>query len=88
MTKQIVIKGKVQGVFFRKSTKEKAEELNITGTVENEPNGDVLIIATGEEENLTKLESWCKIGPPAAKVNEVNSKIVDDRNFSEFTIQS
>ena len=86
MTKQIIVRGNVQGVFYRKSTAQKAVELNITGTVKNKPNGDVEIIASGTEEQLLELEQWCKIGPPAANVLGLKSTIIEDQYFSSFNI--
>ena len=68
---EIKITGQVQGVFFRQSTKEKADELNIVGWVRNEPDESVLIAAEGEEENLQKLIEWTRVGTKFAKVERV-----------------
>ena len=57
---QVIVQGKVQGVYYRQSTREKAAELGITGTVKNLANGDVEIIATGEDAALTQFTGWCK----------------------------
>ena len=81
MTKKITIKGKVQGVFFRDSTKEKADEINIRGTVENLENGDVFILAQGKKKALAEFIEWCKIGPEKAEVEEVQTEDVEDANF-------
>jgi acylphosphatase len=76
----ILIKGKVQGVYFRQSTKETAQQLGITGTVKNQPDGSVYIQACGNEEKLQQFISWCKEGPSRAVVDQV---IVEDiRLFS------
>lgn len=66
-----VVKGRVQGVFFRQSTMEKAQELGITGWVKNQSNGDVELVACGEEDNLDLLKQWLWKGPPNAHVDEV-----------------
>ena len=87
MTKEIIVKGTVQGVFFRKHTKKEAEKLSVTGTVENEPNGDVRILATGSEDQLKALEDWCESGSPAATVETVTSTVIDDRSFNKFSIK-
>ena len=73
MQKQIVLKiyGKVQGVFFRDSSKKKARELNLSGWVRNESDGTVVIVAEGEEKNLKELIEWCKNGPNHARVDKV-----------------
>ena len=62
----------MQGVFFRQSTKEKADELDIVGWVRNEPDEAVLIIAEGEEENLQKLVDWARVGTEWAKVEKID----------------
>jgi acylphosphatase len=68
----IVISGKVQGVFYRASAKQKAEELGIKGFAQNLPNGNVLIEAEGEESQLKELISWCRQGPPNAHVSNAH----------------
>ena len=65
---QIKIYGRVQGVWFRAGTKEKAEELGLTGWVMNRPNGTVEIHAQGEKSQLENFIVWCRQGTPAAKV--------------------
>ena len=64
--------GRVQGVFFRASTVTEARRLGISGTVRNESNGDVLIHAQGESAELNALIRWCHVGPPLAKVTQVD----------------
>lgn len=68
---EIKVAGQVQGVFFRQSAKEKADELNITGLVRNELDGSVLIVAEGDEGSLQKLVEWAKIGTEWARVEKV-----------------
>lgn len=86
VTYSIVVTGKVQGVFYRQGTKEKATSLGIAGTVKNEADGSVHIIATGDKAMLDELVSWCQQGPPKAKVESVQVKIVPRQAFSSFTI--
>lgn len=81
MTYKIIVEGKVQGVFFRDSTKEKADKLKIRGTVENLDNGTVKIIAQGKEKALDKLVEWCKIGTEKSEVKKVNFKVIPDSDF-------
>ena len=68
------IKGRVQGVFFRAGTQEKARELGLTGWVKNEADGTVILEAEGEEQKLRELIRWCQEGPEYAKIDntEVN----------------
>lgn len=67
----IRVTGTVQGVFFRKHTKETADLLGIKGWVRNERDGSVSIHAEGEEGKLADFISWCNRGPERAKVDKV-----------------
>lgn len=67
----ILVSGKVQGVFYRATTKEVADRLGLTGWVRNLPDGRVEIVAEGEEDALKNLISWCWEGPPLARVDNV-----------------
>jgi len=83
----IRVKGLVQGVFFRAHTKRLADKLGLTGRVKNEDDGSVVIVAEGPEEKLRELLSWCKKGPPGAKVEEVESKWAEATGeWKEFEI--
>ena len=86
-TVSITVTGRVQGVFYRQSTKEKAQEFAITGEVRNNSDGTVSIIATGERDNLDKLISWCHIGPPRAQVVSVVVTDVERREFLGFEVK-
>lgn len=88
MTKHIsiLISGKVQGVFFRASAKDKADELGLKGFVRNQPDGQVYIEAEGDHERLFLLESWCKQGPRRAHVERVEIKEGDLQHFTVFSI--
>ena len=69
--KQIFISGRVQGVFFRDSTRQKANELNLKGGVRNLRDGRVEVLATGEEAVIQSLIKWLEIGPKYAKVSTI-----------------
>lgn len=84
---EITIKGKVQGVFYRASTRDKATELGISGWCMNLDNGDVLIHAEGERVDLNALLLWCKVGPPKAKVDQVLHRETELKNYSGFRIK-
>jgi len=78
--------GKVQGVWFRASTQQKAQELGIEGNVRNRTDGSVWIEAQAEESKLNQLIDWCKSGPPNANVKEC---IINDSSLKStngFTI--
>ncbi len=84
---RMIVFGKVQGVFFRKHTQQKAIELNIIGFVKNQSDQSVLINACGEKENLDTFIDWCKHGPPRANVSHFELNVVIlDRSFISFTI--
>lgn len=68
----ITVHGKVQGVFFRKHTLEKAQSLLLTGYVSNTNNASVAIIAEGPMDDLKALVAWCQKGPPLAEVASVD----------------
>lgn len=79
--------GKVQGVFYRASTKSEAENLNLTGWVKNEPEGTVLVHAEGDDESLRKLAKWCEEGPQFAEVKLVEAWEQPDEGFDSFEIR-
>ena len=78
---RLTIKGKVQGVFFRATAKDIADELGINGWVKNLPDRNVEIKATATEAILQKFIDWCKQGPSKARVDEV---IVEELSAEEF----
>lgn len=83
---KIKVRGKVQGVFFRKSTATKAKELNIAGSVQNQADGSVFIVAQGREENLRLLLQWCESGPPNAEVEKVEFQEGESQAMDDFRI--
>ena len=80
-TVRLIIKGKVQGVFYRATAKDVADLIGVKGSIKNLPNDDVEITATAAEEILQKFIAWCKQGPPKARVDEV---IIEELNPEEF----
>ena len=86
-----IIKGKVQGVMFRDFVKRKAQNLNIVGTVENQSDGSVEVVAVGEKENLQKLLEFLHKGPFLTRIkmqiDRVEEKFYEPtQNFSKFEI--
>lgn len=69
--KQFTVSGKVQGVWFRASTREQALVLGLSGYVRNISDGRVQVEAQGNIDVLDKLEQWLQHGPPMAKVSGV-----------------
>lgn len=81
------IYGKVQGVYFRVSTREKANHLNITGFVRNERDGSVYVEAEGDDESLDEFFNWCKHGPKNASVTEIIKNEGRLKMYSDFEIR-
>jgi acylphosphatase len=65
------VSGRVQRVFFRASTRERARELGVTGYAKNLPDGRVEVLACGEPRSVGQLCEWLSIGPPGAEVTAV-----------------
>ena len=86
--KQLKIRvfGKVQGVWYRQSTKDKAEMLNLRGVVLNEADGSVYIEVRGQETDLDDFVVFCKIGPVKAKVENVILEEMELTDFRGFSI--
>ncbi len=80
------VTGRVQGVFFRDSTREVAESLNIAGHAVNLPNGSVEVRACGSENDIAHLGQWLRKGPRLASVDDVVRKNVDCSSPVGFTV--
>ncbi len=85
-TVHLLIKGKVQGVFFRATAKEKAIELSVTGWVRNTRENAVEAIESGTKINLKLFIDWCKKGPSSAVVSSVEITVVEEKFFDDFFI--
>lgn len=79
--KRIIVTGKVQGVFFRQSTKEQAEKLGLGGWVRNNTDGSVEIAAFGEAAAVSRLVEWSREGSPGAEVEnlEIEPLVYEER---------
>ena len=86
-SKRIIVSGKVQGVWYRKYTHDKASQLGLKGTVQNLENGDVMIEAVGTEEQLNELEEWCWHGSPQSAVTNVISQNREHVDYPDFRIK-
>ena len=83
----LLVIGNVQGVFYRASTLEQAQQLNLTGWVKNLADGSVEVVAEGSRYALEGLVEWCKRGPPTAEVEHVSVRWSKHRNeFKTFLI--
>ena len=85
---RIIVSGRVQGVFFRVSAREEARRLGVEGTVRNLANRDVEIVAEGEDGPVDRLTQWARQGPPAARVDDLQVKILAyEGTMAGFTIR-
>lgn len=75
----LIIKGRVQGVFYRASTRDAAVKLRLKGWVRNMPDGSVEALFEGNEEALGEVLRWCRNGPPGAYVSKIEER------WDEFT---
>ena len=83
----ILVMGKVQGVFFRASALEQAQSMNLTGWVKNLSDGSVEVVAEGTKHAVERLVEWCHQGPPMAKVEHVSARYGAYRNeYRTFVI--
>ena len=76
---RLFIKGRVQGVWFRDSTRQEARRLGVTGWARNVPDGRVEVLAEGPADKVRGLIDWCQQGPPLARVERV------EESFEEWT---
>ena len=83
---QVLISGKVQGVGYRYSTREKAIALNIVGWVRNLPNGQVEALIIGKSTQIEQMLTWFQSGPPAAKVSSIETEETDPKPLNSFKI--
>jgi acylphosphatase len=84
---KIIVKGLVQGVYFRATTRQQARQLNVTGWVKNRWDGSVEILAEGNKEKLDRLIAWCHKGPSGASIEGVKvewQSFLDE--FQDFII--
>jgi acylphosphatase len=76
---KFLISGRVQGVFYRASTREQALQLGLAGHAKNLADGRVEVLASGTAFALDALERWLRHGPPAAKVETVIREALPDQ---------
>jgi acylphosphatase len=85
---RFLVGGKVQGVWYRASTREQAMALNLRGFARNLPDGRVDVLAMGEDEAVEQLAQWLHFGPPLARVDELERMDAeDDASIDGFEIR-
>jgi acylphosphatase len=83
--RRFLVRGRVQGVWFRESTRREALRLQITGHAVNLPDGSVEVVAFGDAAALSSLESWLRDGPELASVSSVEALAHEGAAPAEFT---
>ena len=83
----VYVSGRVQGVFFRESTREKAEDLGLSGWVRNLPDGRVEAVFEGDPERVRALVAWCEEGPSSAEVESVFAEDELPEGLSGFEVR-
>jgi acylphosphatase len=78
----LIVEGRVQGVFFRDTTRMEAVGLGLTGWVKNRFDGSVEVVAEGPKDKVDQLVQWCYHGPPYARVTGVHR--IDEDFTGEF----
>lgn len=86
--RRYLVSGRVQGVFFRASTRARALELGLRGHAKNLPDGRVEVVACGVAGMLDELEIWLRHGPPLAKVSGVDSEKLDSIQVADGFISA
>ncbi len=81
---RFLVSGRVQGVFFRASTREQALRLGITGHANNLADGSVDVVACGSDDALAELETWLQHGPPSARVEAVTREVLPQQALVGF----
>ena len=82
----ITVKGKVQGVSYRVTTKAVADQLGVRGTIRNGDNGDVQIEAEASQSLLEMFLEWCREGPEHAAVTSVETHEGELKNYRNFEV--
>ena len=85
-TVHLLIKGKVQGVFFRATAKKIADKLNLTGWIKNREDDDVEAMVTGSQQQLEEFINWCRKGPEKAEVEDVIVTQEKETVFNDFEV--
>lgn len=83
---RFIVSGRVQGVFFRASTRDKALTLGLCGYARNLMDGRVEVLACGDHASLKELELWLWDGPPMARVSDVTVYEHTEMAFDDFQI--
>ncbi len=83
-----IVSGRVQGVWYRASTRDEARRLGLTGWVKNLPDGSVELVAEGPSDKVDALIKWCHQGPPYARVSNVEVQEIEPTGkYDDFDVR-
>jgi acylphosphatase len=85
--RRVVIRGNVQGVFFRDTTRRMAESRGVAGWVSNRPDGSVEAVFEGEQDAVESMIGFCREGPRGAEVDDVEVSEEEPAGSSGFSIR-
>ncbi len=83
---RVRVRGRVQGVFFRAETRDRARSLGLAGWVRNCPDGTVEAVFEGEEARVRSMVDWCREGPPGSTVDGVDVEWEQPEHRAGFTV--
>ncbi len=85
---EVRVHGRVQGVYYRATARAEGERLGLAGWVRNLPDGSVQLRAQGDPRAVDALLAWCRVGPPGARVTDLEvDDVAPDPSLSGFTIR-
>ncbi|HME69759.1 MAG TPA: acylphosphatase [Myxococcota bacterium] len=85
--RRLIVRGRVQGVAFRYATRERARALGVDGWVRNLPDGSVEAVLEGEPGLVDELAAFCRVGPPAARVDRVEEHTEKPEGLCGFAVR-
>jgi acylphosphatase len=85
--KRVRAHGRVQGVFFRDSTRQEAESAGVAGWVRNAPDGTVEAVFEGDEDAVERLVAFVRRGPGSAQVHELDVEAEPEEGLSGFEVR-
>jgi acylphosphatase len=85
--KRLLVHGRVQGVFFRDSTRERARREGVSGWARNRADGTVEVVLEGAEPAVANVAAFCEVGPPQASVRNVEMRCEEPEGLIGFEIR-
>jgi acylphosphatase len=85
--RHVIVRGAVQGVFFRASCQQEAARQGVAGWVANRPDGSVEVVFEGSDDAVAHLVEWCRTGPPRASVTDVEVTAEEPVGETGFTVR-